>query len=128
MSDVLMLFVVVAGCGVLVLPLTLHIWHLRNGRRLREQLDLLTRRVAKLEGTTTPVDAALAAPIASVTPLPVPPIPPRPPEPAVLPMAPRPTAAPASRLNLENAIGVKLFAWLGGLALFIGVLLAVSYA
>ncbi len=53
-----------------------------------------------------------------------PPLPP-PPSAAVPPPIP---AAPKRELNLEQFMGVKLFAWLGGLALFFGVVLFVKYA
>ncbi|MDQ6654836.1 MAG: DUF2339 domain-containing protein, partial [Verrucomicrobiota bacterium] len=100
------------GAAILiVLPLALHLWHLRSSRHLRRQVAALQRRIAALE---------TSAPLLLETPPP-------------LPMPAPPAAAPSIRppraaLNLENAIGVKLFAWLGGLALFVGVLLAVRYA
>ncbi len=38
----------------------------------------------------------------------------------------KPTAQPASSLNLEQFMGAKLFAWVGGLALFLGVIFFVK--
>ncbi|MFN2475654.1 MAG: DUF2339 domain-containing protein, partial [Chthoniobacterales bacterium] len=125
--DSLVLFLIVAGCGVLVLPLALHVWHLRNARRLREQLEILARRVAKLEGTTG-TQSVVAEPAPASTRAPVAPAPPVPPTIAAGSIAPPPAVVAKERSSLENVIGVKLFAWMGGLALFVGVVLAVSYA
>ncbi|HEY2341401.1 MAG TPA: DUF2339 domain-containing protein, partial [Chthoniobacteraceae bacterium] len=52
-----------------------------------------------------------------------PPLPPPLPKPA--PAAPSPVATP---FNWEAFMGVKLFAWLGGLALFLGVVFMVKYS
>lgn len=133
--DFITSFLVLVGLGLLALPLALHLWHLRSSRRTRERLDTLTRRVATLESRSVG-----SAPSPGVPPAVVPPraaaaaVPTMPPSAPGLPVAPVPALAPkleiatAPRLNLENAIGVKLFAWMGGLALFVGVLLAVAYA
>jgi len=72
---------------------------------------------------------------AMVAPTP-PPLPPAPPEPTPakdLPFMPpleRPMepAAPLVRFSLEQFVGVKLFAWIGGLALFFGIVFFVKYA
>ena len=77
-----------------------------------------------------PVPKPVAAPKPVVSPQPPPivaPLPvsaaPTPPRPAAA--APRPTA-PA--INWEQFMGVKLFAWIGGLALFLGVAFFVKYS
>ena len=77
-----------------------------------------------------PVPKPVAAPKPVVPPQPPPivaPLPvsaaPTPPRPAAA--APRPTA-PA--INWEQFMGVKLFAWIGGLALFLGVAFFVKYS
>jgi uncharacterized membrane protein len=44
------------------------------------------------------------------------------------PIAPAARAAPAPRINWELFMGVKLFAWIGGLALFLGVGFFVKYS
>jgi uncharacterized membrane protein len=44
------------------------------------------------------------------------------------PLPPRPVAAKTPALSLEQFMGVKLFAWLGGLALFFGIVFFVKYA
>ncbi|MDB6139837.1 MAG: hypothetical protein JWO94_2909, partial [Verrucomicrobiaceae bacterium] len=48
--------------------------------------------------------------------------PPLPPEP------PRAVAAPSKPMNFEQFMGVKMFAWVGGLALFLGIVFFVKYA
>ncbi len=55
----------------------------------------------------------------------VPPVPSKPPP---LPPPLPPTPAPATPFNWEAFMGVKLFAWLGGLALFLGVVFMVKYS
>ncbi|MCX6876361.1 MAG: DUF2339 domain-containing protein [Verrucomicrobia bacterium] len=74
-----------------------------------------------------------------VVPVPPPPIPQREPQaPPAVPARPAPPpafpaplppeAAPAAPFSLEQFMGVKLFAWLGGIALFFGVIFFVKYA
>ncbi len=53
---------------------------------------------------------------------------PLPQEPPPLPVAPAPPPPPATPFNWEAFMGVKLFAWLGGLALFLGVVFLVKYS
>ena len=117
------------GLLLLLLPVALHIWHLRRLRKMRESMEALGRRVAALETTLrgaapsvppptpAPVVASSAVPISTAQPPPLP----------IAPMR-APAVSSSPRLNWENAIGVKFFAWMGGLALFVGVLLAVRYA
>ncbi len=67
------------------------------------------------------------------TPPPLPPAPPVPPPAKDLPFLPpleRPMepAVPLVRFSLEQFVGVKLFAWIGGLALFFGIVFFVKYA
>jgi uncharacterized membrane protein len=69
--------------------------------------------------------AAKTEPTAPIAPplLPVPPLrPPLPPQP------PRPPKAPLPAINWEQFLGVKGFAWLGGLALFLGVAFFIKYS
>lgn len=42
------------------------------------------------------------------------------------PVEPKPSIAPAPRINLEQFMGAKLFAWVGGLALFLGIIFFVK--
>ena len=48
--------------------------------------------------------------------------------PPPLPVAPAPSRPVATPFNWEAFMGVKLFAWLGGLALFLGVVFLVKYS
>ena len=113
-------------------------------RELRQTIDALTERIAalerKLQGseppaapektaippsplvatprrdspTRVPDEQKLVPPAASIPPPLPPPLPPAPP--------------PATPFNWEAFMGVKLFAWLGGLALFLGVVFMVKYS
>ncbi|MGI8820523.1 MAG: DUF2339 domain-containing protein [Chthoniobacterales bacterium] len=115
-------FVVLGLMAFLVLPVALHLWHLRAMRQMRASLQVLARRVTALEPTARssdlppplPVEPMVVAKAAAI--------------PAAPPPLPQAVASTPLRPSLENAIGVKLFAWMGGLALFVGVLLAVRYA
>jgi uncharacterized membrane protein len=51
---------------------------------------------------------------------------PAPPPLAAHPAASKPPPAPAPRISLEQFMGAKLFAWVGGLALFLGVIFFVK--
>jgi uncharacterized membrane protein len=78
-----------------------------------------------------PLAAAAASPVASISskpassPVTPPPITRQPPP--LVPPAPVPEPV-ASRINWEQFMGAKLFAWLGGLALFLGVAFGVKYS
>ncbi len=75
-----------------------------------------------------PVAAAIAPPPCIDTPKPAAPVPPPLPVAATerqpTPPAPLPVAEPA--LHVERFMGAKLFAWIGGLALFLGILFFVK--
>src|SRR5436190_334307 len=113
-------------------------------RELRQTIDALTGRIAALErklkdSETAPApekpaippspllatprrdslprvpdERKLVPPAASIPPPLPPPLPPAPP--------------PATPFNWEAFMGVKLFAWLGGFALFLGVVFMVKYS
>ncbi|MBA2433639.1 MAG: DUF2339 domain-containing protein [Chthoniobacterales bacterium] len=102
-------------------------------RRLLEKVEKLGARVATLEQKLPAAEApappekvvipsspllANAASPAAPRPLSTPP---------PLPIAP-PPPPPATPFNWEAFMGVKLFAWLGGLALFLGVVFLVKYS
>ena len=123
-------------------------------RKLRQMLKELGGRVAELEARmrepATPPSVAQKVPVAAspllvrdpdlhipeepklvspITPLPivtaqksVPAVPPP------LPITPPPPIPAPSTFNWEAFMGVKLFAWLGGLALFLGVVFLVKYS
>lgn len=62
---------------------------------------------------------------------PVPPPSPKPSEalpPPLPPTLPKQAAVPAKPMNFEQFMGVKMFAWVGGLALFLGIVFFVKYA
>jgi uncharacterized membrane protein len=122
-------------------------------RKLRRMLIALGERVARLEGRAR--EPAIPAPVPGKIPIPPSPLlvreldpsvtgepklvspvapPPIPkageaarPVPPPLPIKPPPVSAP-SAFNWEAFMGVKLFAWLGGLALFLGIVFLIKYS
>jgi uncharacterized membrane protein len=98
--------------------------------RVRASVEELRRRLTALEGR----DSMRAAPPAEpkrVTPPPLPAFLQPPPSVPVPEKEPRMAAAtpPAlSPINWESILGVKLFAWVGGLALFLGVVFFIKYS
>ena len=124
-----------AALGILALALLL-----KQGARLRMLQALiknLTQRVTELESQTAPPSAAAPMPPA-VQPAPHPTPAPRsaaaPPPLPVLAPAPPLIAAPSPKkpvvpaIDWEAFMGVKLFAWLGGFVLFLGVVFLVKYS
>ncbi len=111
-------------------------------RELQTQVDGLAERMAALERKTRAPENAAAPATATIPPSPLLVAPPSDPaqtldgrklvppvaEPGVPParaVAPPPAHTP---FNWEAFMGVKLFAWLGGLALFFGVVFLVKYS
>jgi hypothetical protein len=108
--------------------------------RLRKDFEQLQAQLQRLQNLrASGPEAEASAPVA----LPVRPAPPRespmPPRPIVQPMPlpqPGPVAVAMSSLRLattkpvdwENFVGVKLFAWVGGFALFLAVVFFVKYS
>lgn len=91
-------------------------------RRLEKVVEPLSLPEPE-EPAAVPVAMTPPSPIATVGPPPLPPSAPSFPfEPAAAPKSMLP------ELNLEQFMGVKLFAWLGGLALFFGVAFFVKYS
>lgn len=98
---------------------------------------MISAPVAIPEPPPAPVAVAAPPPQPPPEPVPVaepPPLPPVIPVPAV-PTAPRPVYTPPppqpgwmDNINWEQFMGAKLFAWLGGLALFLGVAFFVKYS
>ena len=129
---------------LLLLGLVLFGLSLNRLREFRQTIEALTERIAALERKSRGGETPPASEKAAITPSPqvatpqrdsplrvpderkfVPPaasIPP--PLPPPLPPAP----PPATPFNWEAFMGVKLFAWLGGLALFLGVVFMVKYS
>ncbi len=117
----LILFAVLLLCA----PFVISIVCLARFGKLQAALDEIKRRVVELESGKEARAAQPASPKHAIPP----PLPaflkPPPPSPAV----PRtPVPPPANAINWESIFGVKLFAWVGGLALFLGVVFFVKYA
>jgi uncharacterized membrane protein len=79
---------------------------------------------------TPPLPKPVAAPKPVVPPQPPPivaplPVSAAPTPPRLTPAVPRPTS---SAINWEQFMGVKLFAWIGGLAFFLGIAFAIKYS
>ena len=115
-------------------------------RELREMIGALTERIATLERKLQRSERPPAPEKAAIPPSPLlatprrgelplvqelrQQIPPgaRPAVPPPLPPPLPPTLPPKTPFNWEAFMGVKLFAWLGGLALFLGVVFMVKYS
>lgn len=94
---------------------------------VRATVEKLRQRVELLEKSMTIASAAAPQPTGA-TPPPLPgPITEGKPQVAAPPRPARPTPAPAP-INWESLLGVKFFAWVGGLALFLGVVFFIKYA
>ena len=103
-------------------------------KELRQMVDALTGRIAALERKLTDSEIAPVPEKPVIPPSPLLATPrrdrcrsslrPRPP-PLPPPLPPAPMATP---FNWEAFMGVKLFAWLGGFALFLGVVFMVKYS
>ncbi|MDQ3197842.1 MAG: DUF2339 domain-containing protein [Verrucomicrobiota bacterium] len=103
--------------------------------KLQQLVDALTQRIAALERKPPLVEQAPASAKVFIPPSPflakAPPVVRKPQEPPPLPTRPAPpppVAPPVTPFNWEAFMGVKLFAWLGGLALFLGVVFLVKYS
>ncbi len=134
------------GVILTLLIVAVVIWIANRFSRLRETIEHLESRILSLEiklreshrpaQSPPPMPAPVATPVTETpkppaTPPPIvpPPIAP-PPKPPVIPAAPPPRPEPprAPAINWEQFMGVKLFAWIGGLALFLGVAFFVKYS
>jgi len=127
-------FLLVAIAALLV-PFILSIAHARRIKALEVTLQKLAARLTAVEtGATvaglgdpgrerTPSVAMPGSPTPATT---------APPERAVAPLAapaaPRPPRKPRAAIDWEAFMGVKLFAWIGGFALFLGVVFLVKYS
>ena len=115
------------GLGILILAaLVVAIVALVKVSRLGAIIEELKRRLSALDrGPETP--AAKPAPATADVPPPLPDYVTRPQAPAPKTTTPLP-AKPHRTFNWESILGVKLFAWIGGFALFLGVVFFVKYA
>ena len=152
MDGIISLILIIGG-AVLIFPIIALVSATKARRRteelgaeisaLREREARLIQRIEALEAGTrlsppqeTPAAVTACAP-AFDTPRPAPPpIPPREPAAVKTPapppaglsasVEPKPLPAPAPRISLEQFMGAKLFAWVGGLALFLGIIFFVK--
>jgi len=134
---------------LLVLPLILCITHASKIKTLQATLQKLNARTAVLEAQLRGAETQVAIPVepaatpapTAVTPAPsvATPVsasfatilqqPAAAPAVAPSPKAPaRPAAAPRAAIDWESFLGVKLFAWIGGFVLFLGVVFLVKYS
>src|SRR5437773_3911296 len=132
------------GLVVLLVPITLVGIAALELQKLKKAVSHLGSRLAKLESARTPVEVAPSAPSIKTAPAPSPPLavppplPPRAPIPPILPrkpvgepppMEPQPPPRPArAAIDWEAFLGIKLFAWIGGFVLFLGIVFLVKYS
>ena len=144
--ELLILFIVGLLIAILVLPFVA----LAKANSTKRGLDDLATRLSSLENEVRTLgrhttqgpqpEAAVAAPKAFWVPPPAPittaaPIeqekesmPPPIPERFIKPSVPQISAPARPPINWEQFMGAKLFAWIGGLALFLGVAFFVKYS
>lgn len=154
MESLLILLLIYLAATLILLP----VWTIIKIRAHDAEVEALRQRLAYLDAelkelrrppappataaAPVPAPAVVTPPPVIATPPPVPPAPaaavpepPPPPLPPVItppPVIPSPPAAPEpvrrAAINWELFMGAKLFAWLGGLALFLGVAFFVKYS
>lgn len=115
--------------AVLLLPLVILLWHGAKLRRLEASVQKLAARLSTLESpgaqratSAVPAEAARAYSPPVVAPPEISPIA------AVAPAQGPAARVPAPVIDWEAFFGVKLFAWLGGFVLFLGVAFLVKYS
>jgi hypothetical protein len=143
---------------ILGVPIALAVWLIAHAVSAKRRIEELSQRLGELEieiirlkrdkespkpaestpgpqvTIVPPVPAAAPKPAATLPTVISPPRPPAamPPPISVAPAtskpAPIPPPKPAPAINWEQFMGVKLFAWLGGLALFLGVAFFIKYS
>lgn len=94
---------------------------------LKSRVEDLRRRLLELEGrggAPAPTPSTPAPIPRPVTPSPSPTVA----QPPPLPVQKIPAPLPAPSFDWESIVGVKLFAWVGGLAFFLGVVFFVKYS
>ena len=136
------------GFAVLLVPIALVVIGAVELHKVKKAVGHLGRRLGELESARAGVEVAPSASVVSVAPsaprpsppLAVPPpLPPRAPipEPALPrkpvgeppPTTPPPPPRPArAAIDWEAFLGVKLFAWIGGFVLFLGIVFLVKYS
>jgi uncharacterized membrane protein len=124
---------------VVVIPIAFAVWLIVRAITAKDRIENLTHRLDKLEFELSQLKQS-SAPVSPVEPPPIPmpemvaePIAPQ--EPVLIPEPPmlpppleEPLIPPTPAINWERFMGVKLFAWIGGLALFLGIAFFVKYS
>src|ERR1700722_20906832 len=132
------------------IPVALAIWLVVRAVSARNRIQELSHRLGALESeiaqlkrekeSPRPVESDSAPPAQPEVFTPTPATPPRPivtPQPILSPARPVTTTSPPAfkppptatpKINWEQFVGVKGFAWVGGLALFLGVVFFVKYS
>jgi uncharacterized membrane protein len=132
-------FYVCLGALIIVAPLALLVVGIVQLHTLKSTVRSLARRVGELESrgggfaaSPTPVAEAMPTQAAPpVVPPPLPPTIPAPVAPRIAPLEPppaKPPAPPRPPVDWEAFFGVKLFAWIGGFVLFLGIVFLVKYS
>jgi uncharacterized membrane protein len=137
--------------AILGAPIALAIWLVVRAVSAKNRIEEVSYRLGTLESeiarlmrekeSPKPVESGSALPKQPETVIPAPAAPPRPivaPQPVVSwpPRPPtttsppvfEPPTEPTPKINWEQFVGVKGFAWVGGLALFLGVVFFVKYS
>ena len=129
-------FFVLFVLAILIVPLVLFITHASRLRAIESTLKKLSERLKVLEtGTREDVSPPAKEPAPVPPPLPVPVVaamaapPPLPiPAPRLTSATPPPSPTVRPAIDWEAFMGVKLFAWIGGFVLFLGVVFLVKYS
>lgn len=155
--ETLILLFVLGAIGLAFLPFVTSFVHAKKIRALQSTIDRLTQRITTLElqarpqpppsapqpataplhpavtaappqpSAAPPSGAATAPPHTSAASVP-PPLPPPLPAAAATTAPPRPRKPAVPAIDWEAFMGVKLSAWVGGFALFLGVVFLVKYS
>jgi uncharacterized membrane protein len=139
MFTTIAIFLLLFGLGLVLIVLPFN-----RLKELRRTIEALTERIAALERKAQGSETPAAPERTAIPPLPLVAAPRRdsptqvpgeqklvPPGASIPPPLPpplQPAPPPATPFNWEAFMGVKLFAWLGGLALFLGVVFMVKYS
>jgi uncharacterized membrane protein len=99
---------------------------------LKSGIEQLKRRLGEIEsrGAVSAAQQVTARPETpkSAIPPPLPEFVKSAPVSTPVPLVPRPSVPPSVVIDWESILGVKLFAWIGGFALFLGVVFFIKYA
>ncbi|MEY2497042.1 MAG: hypothetical protein QOD12_598 [Verrucomicrobiota bacterium] len=138
-------FYICLGALIIVAPLALLVTGIVQLQQLKSSVRSLVRRVGELESraggfVASPAAVTEAMPTRAASPVVPPPLPtqpviPVPVTPKVTPLEPSvpksptpPSAPPRPPIDWEAFFGVKLFAWIGGFVLFLGIVFLVKYS